>query len=399
MKILVTDGNTRPALAITRALGREGHDVIVGSEEHPSLASSSRFCSSRFTYPDPKENPSGFNAEIVAFIKSFKPDVVLPVTEITTMLLLEKKDYLKQYCSIPFPDFENVDRAANKSEVMRLAEKLGVPIPRTLYLDTPNDVETALSSCSSMGYPIVIKPARSRVRIGSRWQSGVVKYAYDEEELRVHLNGGDGVLHYPLLLQERIYGEAVGVFLCLNKGRTVAAFYHRRIREKPPSGGVSVLRESVSLPSELRDYSERLLKALNWNGVAMIEFKQDNRTGVFDLMEINGRFWGSLQLAIDAGVNFPSILVNIALGKQIEPVNCYRIGVKTRWFLGDVDALLARLFKSDKKLQLPPCHPTRIKTIFDFLHFWGRDLYYEVEDISDAGPWFFETRKWFAGRK
>jgi predicted ATP-grasp superfamily ATP-dependent carboligase len=399
MKILVTDGNTRPALAITRALGREGHEVIVGAEKHPSLASSSRFCSSRLTYSDPREKPLGFDAEILAFIKRAKPDVVLPVTEITTLLIMENYDHLKQYCSIPFPKFEYIDRAANKLEVMQLAERLEIPIPKTVYLNDPDDLESKISSCAAIGYPIVIKPARSRVRIENGWQSGGVRYAYDGADLRTYLNSEKSILQYPLLLQERIYGDAVGVFLCFNKGETVAAFCHRRLREKPPSGGVSVLRESIPLRPELRDYSEKLLRALNWRGVAMIEFKQDNRTGEFNLMEINGRFWGSLQLAIDAGVNFPSMLVSIASGQHNEPVNDYAVGVKTRWFWGDVDALLARLLKSDKKLQLPPAHPTRMRTIFDFFHFWGRDLFYEVEDFSDAGPWLFETRNWFSGGK
>ena len=116
-----------------------------------------------------------------------------------------------------------------------------------------------------------------------------------------------------MLLQERIEGPGVGVFVCCDRGEPVALFAHRRLREKPPSGGVSVLCESAAARSDRRATSAtRLLQALDWRGVAMVEFKRDLRDGSLRLMEINGRFWGSLQLAIDAGVEFPGRRWSIA---------------------------------------------------------------------------------------
>jgi len=159
-----------------------------------------------------------------------------------------------------------------------------------------------------------------------------------------------------------------------------------------------VLRESMPLQPQLKEYSERLLKALNWQGIAMVEFKQDRKSGRFMLMEINGRFWGSLQLAIDAGVNFPVLLTLSAIGQKIVPVNDYKIGVKSRWFWGDVDALLLRLFKSAKELQLPPGSPGRLKTLFQFLKLKEKNTRYEVLDRDDIKPWLYETRCRFSGR-
>ena len=140
---------------------------------------------------------------------------------------------------------------------------------------------------------------------------------------------------YPVLLQERIEGPGRGLFACFDRGQPVAFFAHRRLREKPPSGGVSVLCESTTLDPIAVDYGTRLLSRLGWHGVAMVEFKQDNRDGSLRLMEINARFWGSLQLAIDAGVNFPCILADIAAGKPPTGPMQYRVGVRTRWLAGD----------------------------------------------------------------
>jgi len=178
----------------------------------------------------------------------------------------------------------------------------------------------------------------------------------------------------------------------MNTREAVASFSHKRLREKPPSGGVSVLRESIPVEPILKAHSERLLRALDWHGVAMVEFKRDNLAGSYKLMEVNGRFWGSLQLAIDAGVNFPSILAKIAVGEKIDPIKDYKIGVKTRWLWGDIDVLLALMLKSRKKLNLTPDYPGRLRSLIDFMHFWGKDLHYEVFNRDDIRPWLFETR-------
>lgn len=398
-KVLVTDGNTRAALAITRALGRDNCEVIVGAEKHPCLASESRFCAGKVTYPNPLKDYQSYLGCIARILENVRPDVLLPVTDVTTMMAAENKNRLEKLCAIPFPDYDAVERAADKSGVMKLAEKLDIPVPKTIYVSDIREVKQAAFECSTIGYPVVIKPARSRVRDGNEWKSHGVKYADDAGQLRRILQGLSDEGGFPVLLQERIVGAGAGLFLFMDEGEAVAVFGHRRLREKPPSGGVSVLRESVPVRAELKDYSERLMRALNWQGIAMVEFKQDQRSGQFKLMEINGRFWGSLQLAIDAGVNFPVLLTRSAMGEKITPVHDYRIGVKSRWFWGDVDALLARLFKCTDELRLPPGYPGRLETLLRFLQLRQKSTHYEVLDGDDIKPWLYETRCWFSGRR
>jgi hypothetical protein len=141
-----------------------------------------------------------------------------------------------------------------------------------------------------------------------------------------------------------------------------------------------------------------LLSHLGWRGVAMVEFKRDDRDGSLRLMEINGRFWGSLQLAIDAGVDFPAMLVDTAGATRPAPVTSYRIGVRSRWFWGDVDSLLTVLLRSRASLNLPPDHPGRWQTLWRFLKPGGREQRDEILRLNDPRPWFLETRRWFVGR-
>jgi predicted ATP-grasp superfamily ATP-dependent carboligase len=165
----------------------------------------------------------------------------------------------------------------------------------------------------------------------------------------------------------------------MNRGRLRAAFAHRRIREKPPSGGVSVLSESVGLDPQLLEHAERILEALKWHGVAMLEFKRDARDGVSKLLEINGRFWGSLQLAVDSGVDFPYLLYRLAVDGDIEPVFTYRLGVRLRWWLGDLDWLLLRLREQGSLAR-------RLGAIAEFLKPSGRSAKLEVYRRDDLAP-------------
>jgi predicted ATP-grasp superfamily ATP-dependent carboligase len=187
--------------------------------------------------------------------------------------------------------------------------------------------------------------------------------------------------------------------LLLWDGELKAQFAHQRLSEKPPSGGVSVYRESVSIDEGLRDLSRALLDRFGWRGVAMVEYKRDSATGQPYLMEVNGRFWGSLQLAIDAGVDFPRILVASALGDRTEEMPSYRVGVRSRWWWGQIDNLVGRVRRSAAIDPLPPDTRSTGRAFGDLLLGpLRRADYEEVLRWTDPGPFWNETIRWIGRR-
>ena len=123
----------------------------------------------------------------------------------------------------------------------------------------------------------------------------------------------------------------------------------------------------------------------------MVEFKTDKDTGTSYLMEVNGRFWGSLQLAVDAGINFPYLLFQMSQGLQVVvPPRAYRVGTKSRWLLGDLDHLLLRFRKSAAELRLPSEYPSKLQCLGAFLNCFAKDQHCEVERWSDPAPALFE---------
>jgi len=105
---------------------------------------------------------------------------------------------------------------------------------------------------------------------------------------------------------------------------------HRRIREYPASGGVSTCAESF-YDADLEIYGRRLLDAMSWHGVAMAEFRHDSRDGQFKLIEVNPKLWGSLDLALTAGADFPGDLCRMALGQELRFTDKYDQHLRYRW--------------------------------------------------------------------
>jgi predicted ATP-grasp superfamily ATP-dependent carboligase len=274
---------------------------------------------------------------------------------------------------------------------MEVAREAGVPVPRQVVVTGPDDA--APLQDLSPGTPLVLKPARSAVL----WDGGVRKFGVRP------VAGTDEVADalgrfppeaYPILVQERIVGPGLGAFLLADDGRPVASFAHRRIREKPPTGGVSVYRESVPLRPDVRRHAERILEAFRWTGVAMVEFKEEAATGTPYLMEVNGRFWGSLQLAIDAGVDFPALLVRMALGEEVGEAPAARLGIRSRWLWGDVDHLLWMLTRSGAARAGRPELPGRLGALGRFLIPWRPGDRFEVLRASDPLPFLRESAQW-----
>ncbi len=392
--VVVTDGEQRAALAVVRSLGRAGYRCAVCSATGRSLAGASRFAAADHAVPNALRGPAAFAAAIVTLVANEHAALVVPVTEAAMLALLPERAKLAPGV-LPFPDADVFRRLTDKAELLRVAPEVGIAVPRQLVLARRAAADALAPDQVRM--PAVLKPSRSVAGAGGARLRLAVRHAADWSEFR-RVIAELPAEAYPLLLQERIVGPGVGIFLLLWNGQLVAQFAHRRLREKPPSGGVSVYRESIVADPELVARSRALLERFGWRGVAMVEYKLDAATGTPYLMEINGRFWGSLQLAVDAGVDFPALLAAVALGEPVEPMPHYRVGVRSRWWWGDVDQLLLRLRRSSAELSLPPDAPTRAAALAAFLRLWWPGDRNEILRWADPGPFFRETTLWLRGQ-
>jgi predicted ATP-grasp superfamily ATP-dependent carboligase len=392
--VLVTDGEQRSALAVVRSLGAAGYRVLVTAATPRSIAGASRYAQAGFTVPSALEKPEAFVERVATLVREHGVAVLLPMTEQSLLSILESRDRFPGV-AVPFASVEQFRAISDKRLLLERAHQVGIAVPEQHVVHSPDELDALLGH--QLRFPLVLKPARSVVESdGQRTKLGV-RHAATEAELIERLRSYPRSA-YPIMLQQRVVGPGVGVFLLQWDGETIASFAHRRIREKPPAGGISVYREAIAADPALLDRSRRLLEAFDWRGVAMVEYKIDAATGTPYVMEVNGRFWGSLQLALDAGVDFPALLVGRALGQPLRGPSGYRVGVRSRWEWGEVDHLIARMRRSDRDLALPPAAPGRLRTLLSVLTPWRPGDRLEMFRLSDPKPFFRETIEWLHGR-
>lgn len=378
-KILVLDASQRAALACVRALGQNSQFIIFTAENTArALAGESSYSSRHFHSPCPVTNPTEYIDWLDQICRQENFSLVIPITEISSQLILMNQNKLS-HLRLPFASYTQVMQLAHKGELVKLADKLNIPAPRTQFFSSGDEVDY-----TQLQYPLVIKPCLSRIFTESKWINTQVKIIRSEAELQSALKTTDYLANNAFMLQEFIPGHGAGIFCLFNQGKPYAFFAHNRLREKPPEGGISVLCESAAINPELKQIATDLLTEVNWHGVAMIEFRI-NPEGKAYLMEVNTRFWGSLQLSIDSGVNFPVMLVANELNLPNSPPASYKVGQKLRWFLGDLDRLYLVL-KSSRPWQ------TKLKQAMQFIKPDFFHTRHEINRWNDLAPAWFELK-------
>jgi predicted ATP-grasp superfamily ATP-dependent carboligase len=344
--VLLTDGNYKNTYVILRALKKQGLKVGVLYNSFLSLSFFSRFPDKRYFIStdllkdSSEESYILYKSELLKILQKDEIRVFMPVGNLSFRFASKYEDELKKYTRVPVAKKEIMEIAQNKMKTFEFAEKIGIPIPKTIYIKDSKDI---LTVSETMNYPCVIKK--------TNFYEGGVIYCNNKFELKENLNRLINKMKtgasYPII-QEYIEGPGTGFYGIFKDGKCINFFMHERIREYPTTGGASTFAKSV-YSENLRKLGTKLLECLGWSGVAMVEFKKDNKDGNYKLMEINPKFWGSLELSYRAGINFPYLNYLIALDEVQEfPSYTYKNDVYFRWIIPD-DMLWKKFASIDQK--------------------------------------------------
>lgn len=360
-KILITDGRSLAALAIARSLGEKGLEIHCGEEFRNNITFFSRYVTKRIVYPSPQGRPDEFVDKVLDLIKNEKYEMIMPVRDETSLLLSKHEDLMSKYTRLYLADFETMRMFRDKGETVLQALKQNVPCPATYFPESTSLQEIKKSA----PYPVLIRP---RISSGSRG----IAYVKAEGEFDAAYQNVKREYGEPII-QEHISkkGYCTACMLLDGESREVAAFTYERVKEYPLSGGPTVVGISCN-NDEIKDHALKLLRSVNWTGVAEVEFIFDAE-GNPRLLEVNPRFWMPLNLAIKSGVDFPYLLYKLAAGEKVEATAQYKVGLKYRWVLPN--EILWLMHTSDK-----------LRGIREFLDFWSEDTCYGELSFKDPLP-------------
>lgn len=385
MDVIILDGEQKSALAAVRVLGRAGLRVVVGSTRSSAMAMHSRYALARFVYPDPKQDRAGFIAALTAEATRFgdRP-VVMAFSEATAVTVQLEQSSLERHIRYAWQEPSQFEIVQNKAATYSEAKLLGVPVIPTYLFE---NVAELGKQQESFTWPMVIKPRRSVTKTEAGLSFGTAAFAHDFSELQRLFKEVKAATGEAPLVQPYIYGEEYGVSVLATQGEVSACVVHHRLRSLSPTGGASVLKETVvegRLHDELISHASKLVSALQWSGPLMVECKVDADTGTPRLMEINGRWVGSLPLSVATGMPLPLWHYQQLVGEPVDilqPQNT--VEVTTNYFLGDVRHLLRVLFGRSKMRSL--VYPQRKKALRDFFYMLWR-VQYDVWDWRDPLP-------------
>jgi predicted ATP-grasp superfamily ATP-dependent carboligase len=326
-KVLVLGTDARVVLAICRSLGRQGISVHLGWLDPDSIACHSRYVQQIHRIAPYHPAELTWKHELLELIDKEDFQLIIPCNDSTVVpLQLHAADFAHvQALHLHRPEVYDV--VFNKLKTVELAKKLGVHVARTAVVHSPADHEAA----QRLQLPVVVKPLTTFDGSSGMNKSHVVVCASTSDELTAIL--ARAPYASGCIVQEYFSGTGMGVEILADQGTVLTSFQHERLHETMAYG--SSYRKSVALHPELHAAACSLMQALGYTGVGMVEFLMNKETGQWILVEINGRFWGSLPLAIHAGADFPYFLYQYWVEQRRSFPASYRLDVYCRNLLLD----------------------------------------------------------------
>lgn len=389
--VIVLGVDTPIGVAILRDLGRHGYHTIGIGRSSKSIGFASRFCHQ-------SEIRAGTESALVAQLKNLAArshnPALLAVSESDNLIINRHRNELERTLTVIAPEQSTLDQVLDKSRCIDHARQAGIRVPHSFEPQSMAEIE---QGAAHLSYPRVIKWSNPNDVVNDLEKAGLTlhkcEYAQSAQELIDKLEPYAAIDQFPLV-QEYCPGKGIGQMFLVHGGKILLQFQHQRIHEWPPEGGVSTLCRSLPLDTHqaCRKRSENLLRKLNWTGVAMVEYRYDKDTDTYYFMEINGRFWGSLPLAIAAGVPFAAGLVQ-SMSKNAPEIEqpTYAL-LHCRFMIPEIRRLVRLLFQP-QKIQDPFYNYSRLGEISSFLGgFFRPSTRYYLFSIGDPGPFMADLR-------
>lgn len=323
-KVLVTDGRAISSLAIVRSLGASGAEVHVCDDFERNLSAFSKYTDACHVHPPLADSPGGFIEWLIDCCRDQQYDLVIPVRDETTTAVAAHREALSAVTELWVADSDVIDCLMDKRACMKAAAESGVPTPETYY-PTESGIETIAETAS---FPVLIKP---RIASGAR---GIQQVTDPDELPRTYERVAR--THPEPIIQEFVdhSGGHFSIGTVFDRdSEPVDTHVYRETKQYPASGGPAIAAHTVEREPWVDSVLD-LLRDQQWIGPAHMDLLYDPETNSYKLLEVNPRFWSSLALSIQSGVDIPRLISQLALeGPTPAASDQYAVGLNYRWSL------------------------------------------------------------------
>ena len=308
-------GGDHPGLAVARSLGRRGIPVYVIDDQH-SVSKFSKYAKRVLRVNDLRDPQKTVDATLeIGKRYGLKDWVLFPTRDETVMAFSLHRERLAEFFRVTTQPWESTQFVWDKNNTYKLAGKLGIPAPGTWTVESIDQLPSLFSKL-----PLAIKPA---IKENFFYATGAKAWRANTTADLLKLWEAAVLCIKPneIMIQEIIPGDGdcqLSYCAFFRNGKTHSSLTAKRLRQFPREfGRAATYVETADLP-EIEEMSERFLRAINFYGIAEIEFKQDSRDGQYKLLDVNARAWGFHGLGRAAGVDFPYLLFADQMGLDIE---------------------------------------------------------------------------------
>lgn len=357
--------------------------MAVAGPSRPALAMWSRYATATLLVPDAGSEARRFADVVADEAAGRRCPLVLTATDNALWALSRWREQLPEGARRVMPPHDAIARSLDRTALHDRARALGIACIDTLRVDVPEAVEPALRKLDRMGNPpVIVRPLVPWVERedGTRRIAESIPIAHLADVRRL-LYAREELVRAGCLLEPRPEGRWLAYGAVCDAGHVLAEIFQERLRERGDLSGVSTLARTLEPDEEVRTAARALLESLSWQGPALVEMYRGD-DGVLRLVNVIGRLWGSLQLAINAGVNVPMICEALARGGPLpKVVATAEPGHVWRWIVGDLEVMAKRAGGLVRRLEGSGVFRKRFAAVRELL---------DLDDLLQARPDVFD---------
>jgi predicted ATP-grasp superfamily ATP-dependent carboligase len=323
-RVIITYGRSLMALTAAHSLGQRGVEVIGCDDVDMTVMNFSRHVSDYFLHAPYQTDLEKYLDDLEENIRKFKPDddrpyILMPMFR-DAKILAKHRARFDGLITIAAPDYGAINQVDPKDVFAQTCNKYNLKIPKTEH---PENISALEAMRDSLEFPLLIKPIDA---VGGR---GIHKAENFEELATLYKESSEKYEAAPLV-QEMIEGRDYCLSTLCDNGEIVAHMAYKNLYQFPRGSGAGIMRETVDDEPFLAT-AAKLLKALNWHGIAQIDFRWSEKEGEGAyLIEVNPRFWAGLFHSVESGVDFPWLLYQLAAYGAVKDDSHVQIGAKTK---------------------------------------------------------------------